>query len=505
MYKVLFIALAFCLAPGGLMAQVSPKEGVALHYRLIGFSLPAGRGGQYQLEIATGYYNDEDSFKRNIIKSVVAENNKVAAVVPSFGAQYTWRAFATANTAKHNSLHHFSTASCTFVDTGTTRFRVMQHAGTYKAALVFLDGNKALYDMTGHPVWYLPGIAGLDVDKADIRDMKLTPQGTITFLANDKKAFEIDYDGNILWKGPNNEDQSNDIHYHHQFTRLANGHYMVAGTEPVLLKQLYGQRPDSAVIAPADEINIKAPNAKYFNFPFGTIVEYDQDGKVVWSWKTSQYMDGTAWPYYKPERGKNKYDIHTNAFFFDEKTNNIYIGFRNISWIAKAAYPSGEIQDVYGEIARPGIPKKGDGPVCGQHSICRTADGYLCVYDNNAGNVENMPRVLLFKEPRTANGKLKTVWEYQCTLGDHEKQQKTMGFTTGGNAVELPDGSLFVSMSAPYGKVFIVNRDKEILWSAVAEKWSPEEKKWNAVSQYRASIICDDTAINKMVWGVVKE
>ncbi len=40
----------------------------------------------------------------------------------------------------------------------------------------------------------------------------------------------------------------------------------------------------------------------------------------------------------------------------------------------------------------------------------------------------------------------------------------------GGNVIELPDGSLFSCMGGSYSKVFIVNMNKEILWSALPEK-----------------------------------
>jgi len=90
---------------------------------------------------------------------------------------------------------------------------------------IYLDGSRTLYDLNGNPVWFLPAKDGME-----IRDMKITPQGTITYL-NGSDIYDVNYDGNILWKGPNTSVVNGDSieHYHHEFTRLSNGHYMVLG------------------------------------------------------------------------------------------------------------------------------------------------------------------------------------------------------------------------------------------------------------------------------------
>jgi hypothetical protein len=104
------------------------------------------------------------------------------------------------------------------------------------------------------------------------------------------------------------------------------------------------------------------------------------------------------------------------------------------------------------------------------------------------------------QEPADKNGKLKRIWEYACPSdGVHPNTSPT-----GGNVLELPDNSLFVSVGIPFSKLFIVSRDKKILWSAFAEEWHPEEKTWRIMGQYRASIILDRKAIEKLVWNVNK-
>ena len=76
MYK-LFTALAFLIISHRAVAQVLPKEGSKLHYRLIGFSFPEVKNNSYTLQIAEGNYNTEDSFKKNIIVSLNSKKNKI--------------------------------------------------------------------------------------------------------------------------------------------------------------------------------------------------------------------------------------------------------------------------------------------------------------------------------------------------------------------------------------------------------------------------------------------
>jgi hypothetical protein len=119
----------------------------------------------------------------------------------------------------------------------------------------------------------------------------------------------------------------------------------------------------------------------------------------------------------------------------------------------------------------------------------------------------------MFREPTSGKTGLEKIWEYQCTPDgiNRRKQlsvpQKDLNgrllqahHTSGGNVIEMPDNSLFVSMSGPYCKVFIVSQDKEILWSALPEKRNPVEKEWNPVSEYRASIITREQLEN-VIWN----
>ena len=167
-----------------------------------------------------------------------------------------------------------------------------------------------------------------------------------------------------------------------------------------------------------------------------------------------------------------------------------------------------------GEIFKPGVPEKGNHMFCGQHSCRVTHDGYLYVFNNNDCNMPDYPSIVMMQQPVSEKDTLKKIWEYTCapeemnTESQLDKTYKPSVKTdmpslrrAGGNVMELPDGSIFASLCFPYANVFIVNRDKKILWNAIAEEWHAGENKWMPKSQYRASIITDPKDLERLIWN----
>jgi Arylsulfotransferase (ASST) len=506
----ILLLLLYCNAAS---AQISPVEGRRLNYRRIGFSVPANDSAvRYRLLIAKRVTNNEDTFKKYTIRTLTNAGSYMIAEVPDFNEDYTWRMeyINKKGKAVAGAFHHFSTGYVPAIDSCEMRLRVITPAKKFKDHYMFIDGQNVLYDMNGRPVWYLPVQDKRTGANASTRDMKLTPQGTLTFLLN-QHAYEVNYDGDTLWKGPdiglvNDEDSER---YHHELTRLANGHYMVLGTEHVVWDHKVVQKDTGATEGSAEGDRVPGRTA------FGTIIEYDTAGNVVWSWKSSRYFMNSDIVNYVPEMKERVVDVHENAFFFDEKNKFIYISYRNISRILKVSYPDGNVVNVYGEIYKPGVKPTGNGLFCEQHGVRLTADGKLMVYNNNACNDERtMPTVIVMKETDSASNGLVKTWEYECNVdginvnptvkkalekrkelmkrktGSDRFKNTMLHVTTGGNVYEMPDHSFFVFMNTQYGKTFIVNKDKQVLWSAVPEKWNPGDDQWYITNdQYRASII----------------
>jgi len=239
----------------------------------------------------------------------------------------------------------------------------------------------------------------------------------------------------------------------------------------------------------------------YMTLPFGTIIEYDEHGNVAWSWKSADYFRRSD-IYYHFEHGRPNPTAHENSFYFDEDSKIIYLGFRNISRVLKIKYPEGIVLNSYGEEFKADVPESGNGLFCRQHSVRRSDDGYLYLYNNNmCASGGGLPQIIKMKEPAPGSGQLKKIWEYDCTIdGLSADNHSTYRFPSGGNVIELQDRSLFVNMSSVYSKVFIVSNKKDVLWSAIPEKWNPAQKRWDMVYQYRASIIDQPDDLENMIW-----
>ena len=503
-----FAILLFALiAAMRLHSQVLPGEGSSLNYRLIGFSFsPGAAGARYKIEVAKGHFSPDDpidSFKRNIVASTAyAKDTKLIIEVPSFGKQYTWRVVTEGKANASKAFHHFSTSVVNEVDTSAVHLRVLQKATHYQDAYVFLDGCRALFDMNGNAVWYLPDIDSFKTGRSDLRDLKATPQGTISFLFEEHAAYEVNYNGQVLWKARNDGSANghDQEYYHHELTRLENGHYMLLGSEWVTWNQQAPSGTDSSfVITHADTKKPGRDARRDMSRPFGTIIEYDEKGRVVWTWRSASYFRTSDIYYHKAHGNRVEIAPHENSFYFDEKDSVIYVAFRNISRIVKLKYPEGKVLATYGEEYTADKPEAGNSQFCRQHSVRRSDRGYLYLYNNNVcPQGTALPQVLKFKEPASGRN-LEKIWEYNCTT-EGATTPGPFHFPTGGNVIELPDHSLLVNMSTSYSKVFIVSEDKQILWSAIPEKWNEQVKAWQMVYDYRASILMRKD-LEQLIWN----
>ncbi len=488
MNKLLLILFLFLVICEHTYSQVLPAEGSSLPCRLIGFApFPAKHTGTYKIQIASGDISSGSKFQTRIIKTVTCKTERSVVEVPSFGSAYTWRTVS-GNAGKfvYGELHHFSTSFSDRVATDKTRLKVTAASDKYRDAYVFTDEPAVLYDMSGQPVWFMPDQFGKG--RGAIRDLKLTKQGTITFLAG-SSAYEINYNGDVLWKAPDNGIVSGNGRelYHHEFTRLSNGHYMVLGNEST---EMQSYNADGSARTDA--------NGKAISMPmfFGTVIEYDVNGNVVWSWKSSKYAKECDLVNYfnaDPVGGK---DLHENAFSFDEKEKVVYVSFKNINRIVKIKYPEGTVLNTFGETYKKGMLSANKRLFCGQHACKFSSIGCLFLFNNNGCSPKAGPKVKQFREMNDESHSLRELWEYDCPVDSNSQKE----FVTGGNVVELPDNSLLVCMGGESSRTFIVSMDKKVLWSAVPEQYDMVANAWSAMAGYRASMITDRRQLEKLIW-----
>ena len=488
---LLFILFLFTVQVNG---QYFPGEGSKLHYRIIGFTFPAfDKADGYVLEIAQGNLNNSDSFSKHVINKLPTEKNKIIAEVPLFGSDYTWRVAFTkkGKVLRQSDLNHFYTIKNDRVDSSKQRLRVMHPTKKHEDNYIIADGGGVIYDMNGQPVWFIPDTKEFG---GNVADVKITNEHTMTFICGD--VFEIDYNGNKLWKSPKvgkiTGDTAHGEMYHHEFYKMSNGHYMAMGMQ-IRLSKIETKNGIPSIVTIDTKIS-EGPEG-YKIGKYGFLVEYDKDNNIVWTWKTLDYLMASDFPYFAPRDSMLMFDAHDNSFYFDEASKVIYVGFKNISRVVKIEYPSGKVLATYGENFKPGNYGIGSGLFCQQHGIRLLSNGDFCFYNNNSCNkTDSLPTVEIVKEPSGSAKDFKRVWEYTC-VGEGKRNF----FVRGGNAVELDDKSLFVNMGGMYSKFFITDRDRNIDWEALPERYMFTEFRWSPIYEYRANII-SRKILEQMIW-----
>jgi hypothetical protein len=474
-----------------VLCQVMPREDAELNYRIIAFSFPEVKGAnEYIIEIAAGVLDEPGAFGKKVTQTIRSKVNKQTVEVPTFGTKYTWRATAVKDGGKQErgALHHFSTGALPVADANLHRFRVTDSAKKYADGYFFVDVTRTLYDMNGNAVWYLPDEVKNSGGTKQVQDLKVA-EGTITFMTLDGFPYEIDYNANLLWTTWNAE-QSATGEGHHEFTKLPNGNYMMLGNEQVYWP-LKGKE-DSVARNAEDSARMLQP------ITFGTVLEYNKAGKVVWKWRASEYLAKTEVRNHVGADGKYDLTDHVNSFFFNEKESSVYLSFRDLNRILRVQYPEGKVLNEYGKKYEPGMPAPVNEVFNFQHSCSVLPDGRMLLFNNN--RCEGcLPQLLVLNQIQSKD-ELRREWEYEYRPAEAMNSRRTMRrFGRGGNIMALRDGDVFASFNVPNNQLLIVDRAKNTLWSGVLEQKSKDVKEWQPESTYRASFVTGEQ-FKKLIW-----
>lgn len=474
--------------------QIIPKDFATLNYRIVGFSVPPNTlANTYTFQIARGDVANDDAFLKAVF--VKRKTNKPQNIeeLPSWGKQYTWRVVYNDKAGKeigNSGLHHFSTGSLPYTDTTQNGLLILKQATDHNDLLILIDRNLVMYNMKGNPVWYMPDIPEIKKRDFNIRDFKATADGTFTFL-NQDEALEINYDGKIVWKAPNDGKVSGmkTEGYHHEFTKLSNGHYLVAGAE-LVKKRIPGAVSD--YFADGDISVSKGTDGYYYKeFTCGTLIEYDAKGSVVWSWRTAEHFDDKDyfWPkanLSKPFEG----NPYLNGFDFDEAHQVIYVSYKNSNRIIKIAYPTGEVLNNYG-------PTNGHYYFYGQHS-CRVnpRTNELYVYNNNHNDYLQLStsqidaegyltsHVVKYKQPPGNNNELIKNWDVGLRL---LQDKKAFQLSVRGGSISILDDDCVLVNAGTLNLLLLIDKQKQKIWEAVPYTFENGQK--TPLVPYRCSYI----------------
>jgi hypothetical protein len=470
------LAFFVCLIAGaGSHAQILPKPGAKLNYTQVMFEYEKVKGAaQYLVQLA------EDTPGATFDHYLIAQKDSSTASMISgleFGKKYKWRYAGITGPGPlvWHGPYHFGIGEDTLLKLKLLDLNVTVNDTANTGGLIANDATHTITDRAGRPVWYVPDVKWyfiLNKITTDVRDtdnkvrqldmdprftfLKLTPYGTITYMTN-FRLVESDLDGNVLWQkyychAPS---ELGENAYNHAFMRMADGHYMTLGNEMLRHIPPYLNSAGQKKYALKDTLG----GIVYARVEFGTVLEYDKKGDLVWSWNSEDYFDR----YGSADAASLELVAHINALSTDRNNEFVYVGFRDISRIIKIQKSTGRVIDSWGEPCPGGIGPMHTLDIHAQHNADILDDGTVLVFNNNNyPGTDSIPSVVIFSQGPGEDGKV--VWKYAYYLDSATRRRDRLG----GSAQQLRNGNILVCTGTA-NHIFEVTRDKKIVWQAVIQ------------------------------------
>ena len=416
------------------------------------------------------------------------------AKIPAFwlhqldwGKKYYWLVKGIQKDVKTKTkggLHVFQTQKIEYQSFDEIRMDVKKNTSAkHSGGYIALDYTRSVYDRDGKVVWTLPMIEGLLAPGTQVRDLKITKQNTFTFLTI-PNAAEIDLSGNVIWQAPQPFVLNNDtIVYHHELQKTARGTYMVLGDKKVWRKIPSAVGNDGM----KDEFEVKAQgNEIYKRVLIAILLEFDKEGKLIWSWDANDYLKDEDLNYKKTKRGFPNLSTHANAFSENQAGTKVYIGFRDLSRIIRVDKASKKVESSWGEKYPSGEAMYGHGLFRNQHDANVTTHNSIYIFNNNGSlSNEGVSSILELRENLKKTDSV-LIWRFNLDFDTLSKGKSL----NGGNVEELPNGNLLLCAGA-MNRLFEVTKKKEVVWDAFMYARGKGDSSWQEMPQYRSHYVKD--------------
>jgi hypothetical protein len=400
----------------------------------------------------------------SLLKIQLRDSNNVTPVTKlEFGKSYEWFYTAFRKTGKpifRSPMYTFSVASCP----ADLRIRVTHNDSTaHNGGLISFDYHGMIADRRGNPVWFLPSVAGNDYSRNDkVRDLRITHASTCTFITQ-RNAFEITYDGRVLWRGPkagkNTEAYIETLH--HGVERLSNGNMLTAGNHTMFIP------------VPGDTANAKSE--------FGVLAEYTRTGRLVWKWDSYNYISPLDYRFVKTGESEWIVASHLNAFRAGESDSIMYAGFRDLDRIVKINRNNGSVLASWGKKLKSGEAHSGDNFFHAQHDVTLLRDGNIAVFNNDSVSKDGVVSSVVIFSPAAPGEESGLIWKFNCDFdGANDGRSEKCG-----SVDEQPNGNLLVNFGT-INRCVEISRDKVIVWNAFTESYNSQTKLWMPAGQYRS-------------------
>lgn len=471
--SILFLSY---LATHCVCAQVFPAPDSHLSYTDVQFRHPA-----FPQAVLYHLFLTELSHQKAGYTTLYADSTEYTLVKNlHFGKRYAWHYTASDPKGKQlfrSETYHFYIDSLLTLHNGQA-VATLQRGKSELDYYLLVDGVKSVFSPLGREVWVAPArlmqTMGIEMNQFAFRDLRLTPEGTFTCLITNKAdgALEFDKEGNILWRAPLKglafgDDAEN---YHHDFRKLPNGNYMVLSESKQ--KTLI---PSSDIKMLTGKNNVVIENGKAYNIStFGTLIEYDTRGSVLWAWNSADFFNELV------ADGEQVSGTHLNAFYPSLDGKFVYLGFRDVGMMLKVDKQTKKVVATYGTKSFAKHAQLAQNRFAFQHSIEQLENGNLIIYNNDS--VNEKPDLASSLVEITDKGAV--VRTFSCKT-DNSDDGKTAKY---GSADELPNHNILLGIGAN-GKLCELSPTEmgyKLLKETSIRQYNADAAQWNATSFYRS-------------------
>lgn len=457
--RIPLLFMVFQMASICSLARIAPVNRSVLSQIHVMFEYDDVFGADYyELDIFRIVQNEKTTGTEKVFSKRLSDISILVNNGLHFGNEYRWqyRAFKKQKSVFTSQWYRFSILQSPQVNEQVFRTEVTC-ARCPGNDIIFLDHSAMAINRKGKPVWFLP-VNTDSLSKWVIRDLELTPGGTITHL-DIYGAYEKDLYGRILRRLPDNGTVSGGTRedYHHDLKKMDDGSYWVCGSayKP-------GQEPATASAATSIRYN--------------TLIHYNANGTIRSSWNELHSLEHDS--LFKQFR-KNTSGGHLNGFALTPDRKKAFLSFKNLSDVFLLNIGTGFFETSI----------KQSNPAASlsfqqQHGPFLTANNELLIYNNNILDKEGddsprHPSVLIFRY-NEKTGTISPVWEYE--LRSDKYPEGIMGKE--GYVSETDNGNLLICAGG-VNYAAEVNRNREKIWECFFYKRTGKDTAWKPYANYR--------------------
>jgi hypothetical protein len=451
----------------GSAQNITPMDGEMLNYTQLMFEVNKQEGAnKYKF-----YFFSCDKRAEKCVL-IYTHTSKYRATMLSepflFGQTYRWyyEALKGKKVLYKSKEYLFYTGKSELVDTLVQKVVFTKPNKTKRKGIIIVDGLKVAMDMHGKPLMYL----NYKYDHA-IRDINLTPQGTLTLVDNRLGEIrELKLNGEMVWFGPTKHEEvaGRSDRFHHEFEKLPNGHYLAAGKKKV------SDFDEGAGLA-------GVPNSTLCE----TIVEFDSEKNEVWRFDLlpelkKQYDIAPTQEMFNPVRLG-----HLNGMALDAKKQMLYASFKTFNTVMKINRTNNQIVYQYGLKRINFLDSLEEGLAFEQqHAPTFNKKGNLLIFNNgNAKTGSGLCELLVADQVDSSNEVVQSIY-FKDFLKEHYYSPQM------GSVQELGNNDYLICMGTiPHFFEFNA-KSKKLKWQAYTyqnDRWQEGVKVWKPLVSYRVN------------------